>query len=467
MGDLKELHQEVLDRATPSEDEEQRVMETVERVKSVVSRVGDEMDVEVAPRTVGSVARDTWTSGDRDIDIFMLLPKDLETEEFRKLGLELARKTAEEGDSYVEEFAEHPYITARFGEFDVDIVPCYNVDSYREVTSAVDRTPLHDDYLSERLDPELKDSVRLLKRFMKGIGVYGAEFKVGGFSGYLTELLALNYKSEEKGVSHPSFIESLEKTSRWRYGMEIDIEGHGSSGQFDGALVVVDPVDPNRNVAAALTKKRWAEYISACYTYLKNPSIRYFYPPEPTIHDTDTVKSIIRERDTNLVLIEFERPDVVDDTLYPQLRKTSRWLKSALEEEGFDVIRTDIEGESGVYVLVETQQKKLSSVEKHFGPPVTAKKHSESFLDKYLGENIHSGPYIEGDRWVVERKKTRRNPEKIIMESLREPERAGVGKDLQDAEITIYKGIESVDIASEFLSRYLVGKPIWLKPKNN
>jgi tRNA nucleotidyltransferase (CCA-adding enzyme) len=37
--------------------------------------------------------------------------------------------------------------------------------------------------------------VRLLKKFMKGTGVYGAEIKIGGFSGYLCELLILKYRS--------------------------------------------------------------------------------------------------------------------------------------------------------------------------------------------------------------------------------------------------------------------------------
>jgi len=34
-----------------------------------------------------------------------------------------------------------------------------------------------------------------LKQFMKGIGVYGSELRRRGFSGYLTELLVINYGS--------------------------------------------------------------------------------------------------------------------------------------------------------------------------------------------------------------------------------------------------------------------------------
>jgi tRNA adenylyltransferase (EC 2.7.7.25) len=45
------------------------------------------------------------------------------------------------------------------------------------------------------LHREQKDEVRLLKKFMKGIGVYGAEIKVKGFSGYVAELLVYFYDS--------------------------------------------------------------------------------------------------------------------------------------------------------------------------------------------------------------------------------------------------------------------------------
>jgi tRNA nucleotidyltransferase (CCA-adding enzyme) len=63
-----------------------------------------------------------------------------------------------------------------------------------EWLSATDRTPfIH--YVKKRLGKTLQDDVRLLKKFMQGIKVYGAEIKTGGFSGYLCELLILHYGS--------------------------------------------------------------------------------------------------------------------------------------------------------------------------------------------------------------------------------------------------------------------------------
>ncbi|OUJ18191.1 tRNA nucleotidyltransferase, CCA-adding enzyme [Methanonatronarchaeum thermophilum] len=462
MDDLENVLNQVLNKVDPSNREREKAVETIDKVKNIVQIVGDEIGVKVNPRTVGSVARGTWISGDRDIDIFLVLPKNLSEKEFRKKGLKLARKTAEHADSYVEEFAEHPYITARFGEFDVDIVPCYKAENYQEVTSAVDRTPLHDDYVSNKLNKELKNSIKLLKRFMKGIGVYGAEFKIGGFSGYLTELLALNYQKNGDNP-HPTFTNTLKQASKWSYGETIDIKGYKTASSFNGPLIVIDPVDPNRNVAAALTKKRWAEFTSAAHLFLQNPKTDYFYPSKIKPYNSKKLKEIIKKRKTKLILLDFDKPEVVDDTLYPQLRKTANWIEQLLENKGFDVIRSEINGETGAYVLIELKEKNLPSVEKHYGPPVTSKKHSQSFLEKYIDNDIHSGPYIEEDRWVVERKRKEKKPTNIILERIKDPKLTGVGKDLIKTEVEILEDQEILDVNNRFLTEYFIGKPHWLE----
>ncbi len=104
--------------------------------------------------------------------------------------------------------------------FDVDFVPCYTIKNAEELKSAVDRTILHTEYVKKNLKPEQRNEVLLLKKFMESIHTYGAEFKVGGFSGYLCELLIINYGT---------FIEVLEAASeKWRPKTVIDIEKYGT-----------------------------------------------------------------------------------------------------------------------------------------------------------------------------------------------------------------------------------------------
>ncbi len=135
--------------------------------------------------------------------------------------------------------------------FEVDLVPCYLVEDASRLMSAVDRTPFHTKYVGSRIIGR-EDDVLLLKQFMKGVNVYGSELKVGGFSGYLAELLVLCYGS---------FAAVLQAASAWRPGQRLDLEGHGI-GRHDEPLIMVDPVDPGRNVAAALTLDKMLQFAS-------------------------------------------------------------------------------------------------------------------------------------------------------------------------------------------------------------
>ena len=166
-----------------------------------------------------------------------------------------------------EKYAEHPYVHAIIEGFDVDLVPCYLLENTSCLKSAVDRTPFHSRYILERIKG-MEDQVLLLKQFMKGVGVYGSELKVGGFSGYLSELLVLHYGS---------FMGTLEGTSRWRPGEIIDLEGGGALSH-DEPMVVVDPVDPRRNVAAALTLDKMLQFAASARCFRKGPSLDFFLP---------------------------------------------------------------------------------------------------------------------------------------------------------------------------------------------
>ena len=150
---------------------------------------------------MGSAARSTWLAQDHDLDIFLGVTPDGDL----AAALEVARLVAVD---YEEKYAEHPYVHAWVDGFDVDLVPCYLVEDASCLKSAVDRTPFHTKYVSQRIAGR-EDDVLLLKQFMKGIDVYGSELKVGGFSGYLAELLVLCYGS---------FSGVLQAASLWRPG---------------------------------------------------------------------------------------------------------------------------------------------------------------------------------------------------------------------------------------------------------
>ncbi|MEM4251078.1 MAG: CCA tRNA nucleotidyltransferase, partial [Candidatus Bathyarchaeia archaeon] len=250
---VSRINEKVLKRIVPRKEEREQVYALSEELVQRVSKAARMASLKAEVSVQGSVAKDTWLSGEADIDIFLRVDPDLSRIELETTCLAVA-KEAIRGYRSIERFAEHPYVEAFIGSSRVNIVPCYNV-AKGMWKSATDRTPYHTEYMKEHLDAALRNEVRLLKRFMKGIGTYGAEIRVGGFSGMLCETLILYYRS---------FRNTLQAASKWREGTIIDIENllggdyEEAYDLFDQPLIVIDPVDKARNVAAAVRdEKLW------------------------------------------------------------------------------------------------------------------------------------------------------------------------------------------------------------------
>ena len=111
------------------------------------------------------------------------------------MGLKFGKNIINELDgSYRIEYAQHPYTRGVVNGIHIDIVPCYEIKSGERIKSAVDRTPLHVEYLNKNMTKNFSDDVRLLKQLCVANKIYGADSKTQGFSGYVCELLIIKYK---------------------------------------------------------------------------------------------------------------------------------------------------------------------------------------------------------------------------------------------------------------------------------
>jgi tRNA nucleotidyltransferase (CCA-adding enzyme) len=375
----------VLERVRPTDEDRSRLRDVSRSILERIELIARSRGLNLRAILVGSAARSTWLAGDHDLDVFLGMP------EGSDLGaaLQVAREVA---PVHEEKYAEHAYVHAFVDGFEVDLVPCYLVEDASLLRSAVDRTPFHTKYIASRIEG-LEDDVLLLKQFMKGVGVYGSELKVGGFSGYLTELLVLRYGS---------FLEVLRAASSWRPGEIIDLEGHASKEQeHPEPLVVIDPVDPRRNVAAALTIDRMFQFVAASRCYLLKPEPGFFFPPGALPLSDEELLARIDERGSSLVLIEFQAPSVVEDVLFPQLHKADEAVRALLERSGFSLLRSDVAsyGDKAA-LLLELDVWSLPSASRRIGPPVWEAEHLSKFLATH--PSTLSGPYIECGRAVVE-----------------------------------------------------------------
>ncbi|MFA4819698.1 MAG: CCA tRNA nucleotidyltransferase [Candidatus Aenigmatarchaeota archaeon] len=378
---------EVLKRVKPSHLEEERVKKFVNQLLSVAKTVSG-LDAVI----VGSIGKFTWLAGDHDIDIFIMFDSTVQREELERLGLEYGKRIVEElgGRSHVK-YAEHPYTHAIIKGFDVDVVPCYRIKYGEKIKSAVDRSPLHLQYVLDYIKPAMVDHTRLLKQFCKGIGVYGSDAKHQGFSGYICELLTLNYGSFDNVINaasewHPPFILNIEKHL-----------GIPANRFKDQPLVIIDPVDPERNVSAVVNGENFIKFVAAAKRYKSKPSIKFFFPDAKKPLNSKQISNL-QKHETKFLAIKMKRPDVIDDVLYPQLRRALSRLTHLLEHHEFHVLRSFEFAEKDPILVFELEVWSLPSVKNMVGPPIFTEKHTIEFLSKYVKNFV----YIHDNRWVTE-----------------------------------------------------------------
>jgi tRNA nucleotidyltransferase (CCA-adding enzyme) len=466
------VYSEILRKITPTSEDKAKIEALTKELEQKITVACAKHGVKATVRAEGSVAKDTWLSENRDIDIFMRLPTTIPRKALGEISLKIARE-ATAGSEQIERFAEHPYLEAFVNDVRVNVVPCYAVKR-GEWLSATDRTTFHTDYVKNRLDKPLRNEVRLLKKFMQGIGVYGAEIKIGGFSGYLCELLIMHYKS---------FTATLEAFAQCTQRMVIDIEnyyvdrGNELRLLFAEPLVVIDPVDKARNVASAVLQQKLYTFVGAARAFLKAPSTKFFYPAPTKALSTAAVKQKLKRHGSAYVFVTCVAVKAVPDVLWGQLYRTQRALRKIVELSDFKVLRDAAWSDEKTLsaFILELEQRVLPSVKKHLGPPLTRKSECEKFTAKYAeGKgDVVSGPYIEDGRWVVELQRRCTDAVELFKEKLRGGGRnTGVAELVSQAlkrEFSVLVNSEVSAVYSgnkefaEFLTDFLKGKPFWLE----
>ncbi len=385
----------------PPDDErkalERALGESIGKIKEVIDEMG--LNAEISP--VGSAVRDTWLPGNYELDIFILFPKEAgDKYVLGELVKEIARRAF---GNFRQNYAEHPYVIVRYEGFDIDLVPAYKIKKGEKIVSSVDRTPLHSSYVLSKL--KSSEEVRLLKAFLKSINAYGAEEKVGGFSGYLCELLVIFYGS---------FLNTITNASDWKPPVYIDPEKHLSEeyalSMFHNPLIVIDPVDPRRNVAAALTLTQFNRFRTAAKAFLINPNLEFFergLKRRKKRVKASAIEEELRRRGSHLIAVELSGlSDLSRELLWSQSKKLARVFKEELSRYDFQPIWVAgwTDESSTIVIASEIPHLKLPSLEKRIGPPV-GMKDEENFLKKYALEDKFGGPFIEEDRWYVYRKR--------------------------------------------------------------
>ena len=355
----------------------------------------------------GSFAKGTWLSRDADVDIFVRFKKSTSEENFEKISKEIGFAALKKYSPYVR-YSEHPYVEAKIKNTKINVVPFYDV-KIGEWKSAADRSPYHTKFMEKSLTSKMRDDVRVLKTFLQSNKIYGAEIAKQGFSGYVSEVLILRFGSFEnviKSISHIKENQIIGKTAK----------------KFDTSIVIVDPIDSNRNLAAAISEENLGKFILICRAFEEKPSLVFF---------KELKAKISKKYWENLLVVKFNFEIRSPDIIWGQIKRATSSLSTQLELGGFTVLRsksyTDQQKEA--YLLFFLESTRITQVYTKKGPDFFREDSSNNFISKNLKNTELM--WIGNDKKIISLEKRRHTDAvKFMKEFLKDNLQTGIPKGL-------------------------------------
>ena len=285
------------------------------------------------------------------------------------------------------------YFQIKDGKFTFEIVPILDIKKAEQAKNITDVSPLHSDFVLRH--KKLKDEIRLTKQFFKASKVYGAESYIMGFSGYVCEILTIYYGS---------FFALIKAIPKWKDKEVIDIKSYYkgknifseiNKSKLTSPLIVIDPVQKDRNAAAALDHEKFEIIKHKAGEFMKKPSKEFFEAKTLTEHD------IKKEFGSNLVMLKAAPLKKKMDVAGAKMLKAFHYIENELVRHGFKVMESDMLWHSGdgslFYYALE--KDKLSETAELVGPPVKNEKHALAFKKK------HKKTFVKGKRLFATEKR--------------------------------------------------------------
>lgn len=352
----------------------------------------------------GSVAKGTFIKDNFDADIFVKFSmaskgkniSDILEGVLKKMNLKASRVHGSRDYFQIKK------------EFTYELVPVIKVKDYREAENVADMSPLHVDYFQKQSKKikNLRDEIRISKVFMKSARVYGAESYIKGFSGHVVDLLVIKYKTFRALVS---------AAAKWKDELIIDIENHHidakmslNTSKISGPLIIVDPIQKNRNAAAALSKESYDRFRERCKEFLSNPSPEFFVMPNfSEIID----EKIAGTKDAEIYMLNIEPLEGKRDVSGSKILKIREFIEHECKKNDFSMLWSDWEfNEKNSRMCFAFERKELSQVKIIQGPPLEMKESCEAF------KIAHPKTFIKDSHIFAEEKRKFTKPIQILRE---------------------------------------------------
>ncbi len=412
MTSLNNIFQQVLEEIIPTPEEIFQINEIVDVVRILLKNSANKLAIEytnIEPQGSTGI-KQTQLRDDFDIDIFIGLNHDLYKQKYEGLSKTQLKKKSKKDflklcndwimrSLILKEFkqprllyAEHPYVTVNFIDEEknlnikLDLVLYFdlNLDYIRKngIITAVDRSPWHGRFVRDNLSKDQKDDVRLLKQFFKSCHCYGDKSAVGkiGFIGYSAELLIYHFKTIENVFMNFNRLYKTPLDYFKRSEEELKKIPHFKEDFF----ILTDPIDSNRNVASAISKRAYDFCNQRIYEFLKRPNPSFFeILPIP---EADVSKL------ENYFIIELKNED---DTVHYTINRDKAYVlgekiktngeKEPTNEERFGRILFEVYFEENFReynIGIYCSKPEISKVYLRRGPPLQEREHVKKFKQK-------------------------------------------------------------------------------------
>lgn len=308
----------------------------------------------------GSTAKGTFLKNDHDIDLFVVFDDNYKGKVISDYLYNAIKKFSPKRIH-----GSRDYFHIIKDGFIFEMVPVMNVKDMDNIENVTDMSPKHVEWVNKRLNDSLRDDIRLTKKFMKAQKCYGAESYINGFSGHVVDILVIYYGG---------FLNLLKKAKIWKEKTIIDIEKkmkdpikEMDSSKTFGPLIIVDPVQPERNASAAVSKEKFETFIKASKEFLKNPSKEFFIESD---FDVLKIKKTVK-KNNEIVIVKIESLDGSKDVIGTKILKCFEAIQKQLILNEFTVLdsnwKWDKKSTSFMYFIIK--EKKLSETFERMGPP--------------------------------------------------------------------------------------------------
>ena len=299
-----EFIKEILTKIKPTKEEVTLVNEIYKNIKSKI-KIKDAV-VELG----GSGAKDTWLSKTNDIDIYVKFNKSKYSKKDISTILE---KSLKKHFRISKLHGSRDYFQIKIKKFTVEIIPILKINKVKEAENITDISPFHVKYVKKY---NKGDEIRLVKEFCKAQNCYGAESYIQGFSGYVLEILTIKYGS---------FNNFIKNISKWKKPTLIgnkNLINKLNKSKTKSPLILIDPVDEDRNASAAVNEEKYNQLITSCKNYLKKPSEKFFIKQE---FNLEKIKN--KYKNKNLIILNIKPLTGKQDVVGSKLLKCLNYIQ--------------------------------------------------------------------------------------------------------------------------------------------